>query len=494
MDRQEHSNSNRPVSRTFIILIHLNLQNLTVYFIVFHHEKAVYFGDKIYKYLIRLEMSFFPRFIHNQLSAWHSYPDRKPLLLRGARQVGKSHAVRAWCQQANLKLLEMNFEEVPRLATVFDHDLDVLRIARELASYFGETITSPSTVLFLDEIQVAPKAITALRYFYEKSPETTVVAAGSLVEFALEGLGLPVGRVHSSFVYPLTFVEFLRAIGKNGLALAIEEFDVQTPMPLPQLIHSELLLQLKTFFRVGGMPKAVVSFSESNDLARVSAEHALLLRGYRDDFRKYARQVDWALLETIFEKMGQLAGGAPVRYSKIVHDLSSTQVRRALAAISMSLVAHKILPVSTPKLPLAAHSIDKRFKLMFLDIGLLHHILGFDWRNVDPNSDLTEIADGRLAEQFVAQELIASRSSLDQYKLHYWNRMRAGSEAEVDFVIEQCGAPVPIEVKSGARGRLRSLDEYIREEKPERCFVLSQRNVEVKENVFFLPLYLAGRL
>ena len=439
-------------------------------------------------------MTFFPRSIHSQLSDWLSSSDRKPLLLRGARQVGKSHAVRSWCKQSNLKLLEMNFEEVPRLAAVFEQDLDVARITSELSSYFGETVTSPSTVLFLDEIQAAPKAITALRYFYEKTPETTVLAAGSLVEFALEGIGLPVGRVYSSFVYPLTFVEFVKALGKNGLARAVDEFDVQHPKPIPQLIHTELLLQLKTFFRVGGMPKAVASFSESNDLARVSAEHALLLRGYRDDFRKYAREVDWALLETIFEKMGQLAGGSPVRYSKIAHGLSSAQVRRALAAVAMSLVAHKILPVSAPKLPLAAHSIDKRFKLMFLDIGLLHHVLGFDWRNLDPTADLTDIADGRLAEQFVAQELIASRSSLDQYKLHYWNRMRAGAEAEVDFVIEQFGAPVPIEVKSGARGRLRSLDEYIREEKPERCFVLSQRNVDVKGNVFFLPLYLAGRL
>ncbi len=242
------------------------------------------------------------------------------------------------------------------------------------------------------------------------------------------------------------------------------------------------------------MPKVVSSYLTTNDMLVASQEQGTLVRGYIDDFKKYAKKVDWALLETIFTKMNELAGGPQVKFTSIDSQAKSAQVRRALLALQQALVIHKVLPTHTDRLPLQAHAIDKRFKLVFLDIGLLHRQLGFDWTSIDPDADLTEVAEGRFAEQFVAQEIIAARSGTENYALHYWSRPTSGSEAEVDFVVEHKNRPVPLEVKSGAKGRLKSLELYLKELKPSAAFVLSQRNVERLGEMTFLPLYLASRL
>ena len=428
------------------------------------------------------------------LAAWRKGPDRKPLLIRGARQVGKTWAVQEWCRQESLELLTINFEEKPQLARLFERDLDIDRIVDDIAMTLSRSLRSPNAVLFLDEIQVAPKAITALRYFYERRPELVVIAAGSLIEFVLEEHGVPVGRVQSKFVYPLSFIEFLGAIGRHGLADALSAFRLEELRPFSPVVHEEFLSSLRLYYQIGGMPKAVSAYLSEKDMRAVANEHATLIRGYMDDFRKYAKKVDWALLETIFLKMSAIAGGPQVKFSAIESQAKSTQVRRALLALEQALIIHKIRPTHAPRLPLVAHAVDKGFKLAFLDIGLLHHLLGFDWTRIAPDADLTDIADGRFAEQFVAQEIITTRSGLTHYPLHYWNRAQAGSEAEVDFVIEWRNAPAPVEVKSGTKGRLRSLQLYINELNPPAAFVLSQRNVEKWDRITSLPLYLASRL
>ena len=430
----------------------------------------------------------------SKISQWHSQTDRKPLLIRGARQAGKTWAVEEWARLNKAQLISINFEEQPRFISLFDKDLDVNRIIDELSASFGVSLRHKNIVLFFDEIQKAPNAITALRYFYERSPEIAVIAAGSLVEFVLEESGLPVGRVESLFVFPISFTEFLDSMSKPGLSEFIQSYSLEDPKPIPQLIHEELLSLTKLYYRIGGMPKVLASYLSTRDMSKVSQEQALLLRGYVDDFRKYTKKADWPLLETIFLKMGEIAGGSQVKFSTIDAQSKSVQVRRALVALCHALVIHKILPTHTAKLPLAAHALDKRFKIAFLDIGLLHHQIGFDWRIVSADEDLTDVADGRFAEQFVAQEVISSRSGYDNYALHYWERPVAGSEAEVDFVVEYKNTPAPIEVKSGTKGTLRSLNLYFQELHPEVGFVLSQRNVSTLDGVIFLPLYLACKL
>ena len=434
------------------------------------------------------------RILTTQLAKWAQSADRKPLLLRGARQVGKSWAVREWAKISGINLVEINFEEEPRYAALFEENLDIERIINDISTSLNTSLRAPNTAIFFDEIQRAPRAITSLRYFYEKTPQVMILSAGSLVEFVLEEHGLPVGRVQSQFVFPLSFSEFLTAIGKHGLAEKLDSFSFETLEPFSPLIHQELLSQLKLYYQIGGMPKVVSTYLITKDMNAVSTEQQLLLRGYSDDLRKYAKKADWSLLETIFQKMAEIAGGSPVKFSTIDPLSRSSQIRRALLTLQQGLILHRILPTHARELPLAAGAVDKRFKVSFLDIGLLHQILGFDWNLFEPGVDLTAVASGRFAEQFVAQEIITNRSMLNNYSLHYWARNRAGADAEVDFVIEYRNIPVPVEVKSGAAGRLRSLQQYIKEFNPAVAFVLSQRNIERVGNILFLPLYLAGRL
>lgn len=428
----------------------------------------------------------------SDLSSWVNSKDRKPLLVRGARQVGKSWAVQEWCRRESRKLITLNFEENPRLIRLFDGDLDVQRIVNEISLLFNVSLGDPASVLFFDEIQRAPQAITALRYFYERRPELPVVAAGSLVEFILEEHGVPVGRVQSKFVYPLSFTEFLGALGKESLAEEIRSFDPNVPKPFAETVHFELLDYLKLYYRLGGMPKVVSAYVEDKDLRAAALEQATLVRGYMDDFRKYAKRADWALLETIFQKMGAMAGGPSIKFTTIDSQAKSMHVRRALLALERAMIIHKIRPTRAIGLPLSAHAVDKFFKLAFLDIGLLHNIMGFDWARVSSEADLTDVADGRFAEQFVAQEIITSRSDHSPYDLHYWTRSQSGSEAEVDFVVEQGNVPIPLEVKSGSKGRLKSLHLYQKELNCSQGFVFSQRNVQTQDKITFLPLYVAG--
>ena len=432
--------------------------------------------------------------LFNKLSNWKNQKDRKPLLLRGARQVGKSWGVKLWCESQNLNLIIINFEEYPKYVAIFEQDLDIDRIINEITILTNSSPRESNTVLFLDEIQKAPKAILALRYFYEKAPQVLVLAAGSLVEFVIEEHGLPVGRVESLFLYPLTFSEFLIANSEQGLSELIENFDVEKATILSDVIHRKLLSNLLLYFRLGGMPKVISKYIETKDILRAGIEQSIIIQGYRDDFRKYAKQADWVLLENIFSKLSDLVGGAQVKFSLISKEHKSIQVRRAIVALEQALLIHKIKPSSANKLPIAAQAIDSKFKLAFLDIGLLHHLLGFDWSRIPLDSDLTDIAEGKFAEQFVAQELLASRSEHSRYLLHYWNRDVPGSEAEVDFLVEYNNQVTPIEVKSGQRGRLKSLNLYFQENNPKRSFVLSQRNIEKYEKIDFIPLYLAFRI
>lgn len=428
------------------------------------------------------------------LCDWHQEDDRKPLLLRGARQVGKSWAVAEFSRRTKLNLVTLNFEERPSLAGIFEADLDIERIVNQITTLTGVSIRDPNTLLFFDEIQRAPKALLALRYFYEKAPEIGILAAGSLVEFILEEHGLPVGRVKSHFMYPLDFGEFLLALNKKGLAETLTSFKLGDTQSIAPVIHEELLSYLKLYFQLGGMPKVVASYLEKRDIIRAAEEQSLIIQGYRDDLRKYAKRSDWNLLDAVFEKMGSLAGSSPIKFSTISREAKSVQIRRALVSLEQAMVTHRILLTNAAKLPLAAHSSDKKFKLAFLDIGLLHHQLGFDWRIFDDKSDLTDIASGRFAEQFVAQELIATRSALSPYRLHYWEREEYGSQAEIDFVIEYNDQPIPIEVKSSTGGRLKSLDQYFKAKNPKFGIVFSQRNVKYADRVTYLPLYLAGQI
>jgi predicted AAA+ superfamily ATPase len=293
-------------------------------------------------------------------------------------------------------------------------------------------------------------------------------------------------------MHPLSFYEFLGALGKNHLV----DFLKAAPLsaPIPEVAHQELLHLLKLYYRIGGMPEAVWKYVTTKDMAQVSKIHTDLVAGFRDDFSKYGDNYDWSMLNAVFTKLPRVVGTTRVKYSQLDPDLPSAKIKLALSLFRYADLVHFVHSSSAATLPLSALSRDAIFKLLFVDIGLLQHVLGFDWGLVTATPELTTLCDGRFAEQFVGQEILATRPPQLHYQLHYWDREQQGSQAEVDYLIECKNRPAPIEIKSGTRGSLKSLTQYVKEFSPSDAFVLSQRNIERMDNVTFLPLYLAARL
>ena len=439
-------------------------------------------------------MTDIKRNIYTDLDIWLNALERKPLLIRGARQVGKSYAVRTWASRHRKveHFVELNLEQRTSGKEIFEGDLKVDRLLRELQLFTGASLREPGTLLFIDEIQNAPRAITALRYFYEEMPELPLIAAGSLVDFALEQLSFPVGRVHQIPMFPLCFYEFVAAVDGEVTAEFIQSCSLNESVP--ESVHQKLLDLLKQYYLVGGMPEAVSQYIKTQDLARVSDVHEQLLLSFKDDFLKYAKKNEIEPLRVTLEKAPYLVGDCRVKYVNIDRSIHSDKLKNALSLCEKANLISRVISTYSSKLPLGAGADRKFFKLLFLDIGLLHHSLGFNWTEVEPGADLTNIHDGSFAEQFVGQELLATFGTVNQRNLYYWYRKEKGSDAEVDYIVPNQGTPCPVEVKSRHRGSLKSLTMYIQKFKPAGAFVLSQRNVETLTDTKLLPLYLASRV
>ena len=424
------------------------------------------------------------------LNSWISKLDRRPLLMRGARQVGKTSLVRDWVP-AGRKLLELNFEERPDARAIFEKNLEVTRIIEELELFFGTAIDPEKVVLFFDEVQLAPEAIASLRFFYEKCPALPVIAAGSLLEFALKEISFPVGRVQSLFVRPISFDEFVLMIGSEVLYNYLTQISLDSES-LAETAHQQLLALALRYFKVGGMPKALAMYAQYQSLERVAEVHRLLINGYRDDFPKYGRRVNLEVLNLVYSKLAHVAGGSRAKYSFFSRELRSVQIKSALELLSDAHIITKVHAARGGTYPVAAGINLDLFKIAHLDIGLLQNAMGFDWELLPPAAESITLANGRLAEQFVAQELSAVTPLDLRAQPTYWERQKAGSDAEVDFLIESQSQILPIEVKSGTRGTLRSLQQYLSTFAPPCGLVLSANNISRDRDVVFLPFYAIG--
>jgi predicted AAA+ superfamily ATPase len=242
------------------------------------------------------------------------------------------------------------------------------------------------------------------------------------------------------------------------------------------------------------MPEAIAVYASTHDLSEVSRVHSRLIRNYRDDFAKYAKQNDWEALNIVFDRLPAMIGRNRINYSKFDAHMRGEKIRRALTLLSTAGLVHRVISSQANQPPLNAESDPRFFKLLLLDIGLMQAMLGFDWRKVRPDMPVNEIHDGAFAEQFVGQELICSGSSDSFYQPHYWYRGVKGSEAEVDYVIVHKGCVTPVEVKSGSRGTLKSLALYQEKFTPAQCLVLSMQNSVELERIRWVPLFLASRL
>lgn len=406
-------------------------------------------------------MVYFERKETDYLTQWLSRKDRKPLIIRGARQVGKSTLVKLCAEKSGKKLIEIDFEKNPTYADMFKSQ-DPKTILTLLGALLNQDIQPTSVVLFLDEIQKTPHVLQTLRYFYEHMPELPVIAAGSLLDVVLQDIhfSMPVGRVEYLYLGPLCFEDFLNAIGQKQLLEFIRNYNLNQGIPDP--LHQSLLIYIKLYFIVGGLPGAVVQYVYNQNFQDIERIKKSLLIAYQEDFAKYATVAAQHRMRLIFEKIPRMLG-EKFKYSHIDAEQKSTVIKEALKHLSLARLVHVVYHTDANGLPLGAEINEKYFKTYFLDVGLVASALDLRVLNFKDNEDFTLVNAGKIAEQFVAQELLQLRQPYEQPLLYYWLREQKSAQAELDFVMPFQGQVIPIEVKAGAHGTLKSLHYFLYE-------------------------------
>jgi len=400
------------------------------------------------------------RDIDETFRTWKKEEHRYPLLVHGARQVGKSYSIIKFGENEFDNLVEVNFELKPYYITCFD-TLEPKKIIETLSVLSKSDIIPGKTLLFLDEIQECPNAIIALRYFYEQMPELHVIGAGSLLEFVIsqENFRMPVGRVQYLYMKPLSFLEFLDAVGENRTRKIIE---TSTWDNLPSLgIHQHLISLVKKYSIIGGMPAVVSEYASTSNLDKCFQIQTIIIQTYRDDFGKYSSKVKHKYLQKIFFAVPKMIG-RKFKYSHVNNSLQSRDLKEALELLEKAGVVYRIKQTSGEGLPLEANAREKHFKTTFLDIGLMQNICGLSSEIlISTDENFIKINEGAIAEQFTAQELFAYRDFYQVPSLYYWAREARNSNAEIDYIIPCCLSALPIEVKAGKTGTLRSMHIYL---------------------------------
>jgi predicted AAA+ superfamily ATPase len=405
------------------------------------------------------------RSMENQLAHWFKKSRRKPLIIRGARQVGKSTLVQNFARMQGLTLVEINLEKHPNLNNIFrSKDLDI--ILPELELLTGKGLRRENTLLFLDEIQSAPEAIAALRYFYEEMPQLPVVAAGSLLEFVLlkHDFSMPVGRVEYLHLGPMTFKEFLLAMEEDMLLSYMEDFRLS--QPLPQTAHLKLLQRQRQYLYIGGMPESILVFKESKSLLDTRNIHRSIIQTYQDDFTKYSQGPTLGHIHTVFNAISRVAGDK-VKYAKIAREDKAKNIRHAIELLTMARLLLPAFHSNSSGIPIKAGINRKIYKLYFLDIGLLNYLNGLEWVHIAALDERSLLNEGVIAEQFIAQHLAYRLEGLEPPDLFYWLREGKTGNAEVDFVTSIGQTIIPIEVKAGKSGSIKSLQQFAIDKKAE---------------------------
>jgi predicted AAA+ superfamily ATPase len=434
---------------------------------------------------------------------WYQKQHRKPLIIRGARQVGKSTLVRLFCKSNNLQLVELNFEENHSLKKIFSSNNPQL-IVQTIEIVHNIRIDPTNTVLFLDEIQAHPDAIATLRYFFERMPELAVIAAGSLLEFALEKkeLSIPVGRIEYLFIGPMTFEEFLEATEESQLLRYIESYDLGKEIPLA--IHEKALAAVKAYYLLGGMPEVIQVYRNTGSLLEADTVKYSILNTYRDDFAKYGSRIDLGKLQEIFDKLGSTVG-KKIRYVNLSENERSVVIQRVLTLFVYARILYRVYHSSAESPPLKAQMDKKISKGILVDIGLFLTMNGLAIGDIAQDDNLLFSNRGELAEQFIGQHLLYNQPNYMNPELYYWTREKSQSNAEVDFLIQLGNKVLPIEVKSGKTGTLKSLHLYMESKHLHTALRFSTNRPAIEEiksslplsdytyTLVTLPLYLVGQ-
>jgi hypothetical protein len=439
------------------------------------------------------------------LEEWLTSDDRKPLVIRGARQVGKTWLVRQLAHAQNRQLIEFNFEKTPQSASLFFSN-EPAQILLTLGAALNKSINPKTALLFLDEIQAVPELLAKLRWFAEELPELPVIAAGSLLEFTLEdhSFSMPVGRISYMHLEPLSFEEFLLASDKQGLFDYLRNYRWETDIPMA--IHEQLLTHFKEYLLIGGMPAALLAWTKKRSLKAVDQVHHNLIATYRDDIAKYKGRMQAERLEETLATVPRCLGEKFV-YSKVNPTIQTAPIKQALNLLCKARICHRVLGCAASGLPLAAQIQEKYAKVIFLDVGLCSAALGLSLDQLLQVKELTLVNNGGVAEQAVGQLLRTISPPYVEPALYYWHRDEKGASAEVDYVIQHRANVVPIEVKAGSTGSLKSLHLFmglkqlstavrINSDLPSKMTVTIQdhRLGAISYTLLSIPLYLQGQL
>jgi len=439
-----------------------------------------------------------------ELLRWRRAANRKPLVIRGARQVGKTWLVREFARQYYDDLVEINFDrDAEKLQLVVGHDID--RSLQLLELDAGTAIRPGKTLLFFDEIQAVPELLPRLRYFHEERPDIHVMAAGSLLEFLLSehDFSMPVGRVEYLHLGPMDIEEFMLATGGERFVDFLRNFSLSDG--IPESVHREMMYFVKMFWVVGGMPAAVGVCAASGDIAGAVREHESILQAYEDDFGRYRRRIYPPRLRKVFTRIPALVG-KKLKYVRIDPAEKSRDLANCLELLELARVLYRVRHSSGNGVPLAAEAKDRDFKPLFLDTGLVSSSLGLNLPALETVGDLLLVNNGALAEQFIGQHLLYAGQGRRRPELYYWNREKKSSSAELDYLISVDDRVIPVEVKSGSTGSLKSLHLFLAEKKlptglrfhgmPPACERLETGLPGKERHPFLLvslPLYLVGQ-
>ena len=452
---------------------------------------------------------YIERAIDTLLNEWKSSSSLKPLLLRGARQVGKSWAVKHLGESFEY-YIEVNFEKRPDMKDVFERVHEVHELANSLGMLYGVPVVAGKTLLFLDEIQDCPDAIKSLWSFKEDFPGLHVIAAGSLLEFALQDLpSFGVGRIRSLFVYPFSFDEFLMAEKKVAWVKAKQEADSQKP--LLTALYNDLVQHYRTFLMVGGMPASVAAWVSTHDYRNCQTELDDIQLTYYDDFQKYAKKIDTTLLRNTLQSVIMQIGNK-FTYSKVEGSYRAEEVKKALKLLCDAGIVKRVSHTAANGLPLGAETNDKFRKYIYLDSALLLRILDMDLGGARQLTDLIVagtaedlVNKGGLAEMVLGWEIIKYNNPRSQHDLYYWENTAEGTRSEVDYIIARDMKVLPIECKAGTSGKMKSLHLFMHNKhltNAVRCSLENFSLIETNDNkdgnalrrILIIPLFAISNL
>lgn len=423
------------------------------------------------------------RLLYKELLRWKNHKKSKPLLLQGARQVGKTYLINEFARHEYADYIYLNFEQNPELKSLFSGNLIPLNIIDNISLYLGKKISASNTLIFFDEIQAVPEAITSLKYFYEQAPEYHIIAAGSLLGVSIEReTSFPVGKVNFLKLFPMTFAEYLMAFDEELLAENL--LTKQQAIPLPEVIHQKLLQHLKKYLYIGGMPEVLQDYLNHRDITSVRKIQHELLEAYQQDFSKYTNRNQAIKTSEFWQSIPyQLAKeNKKFKYSDVRKNARASNFDLTIEWLSKAGLINIAYNVSVPKIPLSGYADYAKFKVYMLDSGLLGAMLNLTSDLiVKPGAFFTEY-NGAFIENFVASELVAS----GHLKLFYWT---SKSDAEVDYIFQLNNEIYPLEVKSGTNRNLKSLRSYADKYHPKIISRTSPRNFIDTKGFINIPLY-----